>query len=199
MSYQRSIRGRKPTKTGLVLRYLVNHNDQVLTPKEVADDLGFEIHITVTILNRLASKGTISKKGRGLFCYNKENGGGVQKKIGAGGPKYGEDKVVDFKMDVKTAARIYNSIYRTASDSMSAGVMGSLTGLGLDDFDENAPAESIRNLVGILIDLFGEQMTDDILSIALDNGFSGEKSLELRRFLKVRKKASSGVFGCQIE
>ena len=199
MSYQSSIMGRKPTKTKLVLMYLVNHRDQVFTPKEVADGLGFDPQITVTILNRLVSKGTISKKGRGQFLYSKENGGGVHKKNSTGGPKYDEDRFANFKIDIKTAARIYGSIYRTASDSMSAGVFCSLTGLGPDDFDENAPVESIRNLVGVLSDLVGEDMTDVILGIALDNGFNDRKNLELRCFLKVRKKGNSGVFGCQIE
>ena len=64
------IRGKAPTKTELILEYLVNRANAILTPKEVAQGLGFNLQTTVTVLNRLALEGAISKTGRGKFSYD---------------------------------------------------------------------------------------------------------------------------------
>ena len=65
-----AIRGKAPSKTDKILEYLVNRPNEVLSPKEVAQSLGFNLQTTVTVLNRLALEGGISKKGRGQFCYD---------------------------------------------------------------------------------------------------------------------------------
>jgi len=67
-----AIRGKKPTKTELILNYLVSKPGEVVSPKEVADDLDFNLQTTVTVLNRLALEGAIRKEGRGQFIYKKK-------------------------------------------------------------------------------------------------------------------------------
>ena len=69
----------------------------------------------------------------------------------------------------------------------------------MDDFDENAPLESLQNLVRALINLLGEEIADDIVSIGFNNEFNGEKNYELRRLLKVWGSICCGVLGCQRE
>ncbi|UCE38080.1 MAG: hypothetical protein JSW00_02230 [Thermoplasmata archaeon] len=175
-----AIRGRAPTKTELILEYLVKHADEVLTPKEVAKDLGFNLQTTVTVLNRLALEGAISKIGRGQFLFRER----VERKL----PKATtesekkDDLIAAVKIDSKTASTIYKAIYSMASES-TGDVIGSLTGVGPDDFDEKAPIESIQNLVRALIEILGKEIADDIVSIALDSEIKGEGKLELKELL----------------
>jgi hypothetical protein len=172
-----TIRGKKPTKTDLILEYLVNRPHEVVTPKEVAEGLGFNLQTTVTVLNRLALEGAITKMDRGQFCYDEEE----MKKLQVVDSE--EEKISPLKIDIKTAAAIYKAIYDMASESTGEDVVGSITGLSLGDFDENAPLESIKNLVKALIDLLGEEIADDIVSIALENELTWEKVLEIRHVL----------------
>lgn len=180
MKHFDAIRGKKPTKTELILEYLLNRPNEVLSPKEVAEGLGFNLQTTVTVLNRLALEGAISKKGRGQFCYDRK----VEEKYGEkAGVDISKEKVSP-KIDKKTAAMIYKAIYDMASESTGADIIGSVTGLSFNDFDENSPVESIQNLVRALIDLLGEEIADDIVSIALENKPDGEEISELKHLLK---------------
>lgn len=174
------IRGRKPTKTELILEYLVDHPNEVVTPKEVAEGLGFNLQTTVTVLNRLALEGVLSKKGRGQFCYDKKEEILTEYRKNT---EVVEDKDPSPKIDKKTAALIFNAIYNMASESTGSDVVGSVTGLDLRDFDENAPVESIQNLVRALIDLLGKEIADDIVSIALETELSDEKKSDLKQVL----------------
>jgi DNA-binding transcriptional regulator YhcF (GntR family) len=169
-----AIRGKKPTKTELILNYLVSKPGEVVSPKEVADDLDFNLQTTVTVLNRLALEGAIRKEGRGQFIYKKK---GKEKTIGT------KSKEKSLKIDSKTAAIIYRSIYNMASDSAGEGLIGTITGLSQDDFDEKEPVKSIKDLVRALIDLLGEEIADDIVSIALESELTSEENIEVKQIL----------------
>ncbi len=175
------VRGRKPTKTELILEHLLKHPKEVLTPKEVAEGLNFNLQTTVTVLNRLALEGAITKKGRGQFCY--EGKSGLMDKEGKTVAEIRESHPPE--IDRKTAATIYKAIYNMASESCPATVIGAVTGLGLEDFDENAPAGSIQNLVRALIDLLGKEIADDIVSIALDNEITEYRTSEIKHLLEL--------------
>ncbi len=177
------IRGKAPTKTELILEYLVKRADSVLSPKEVAQGLGFNLQTTVTVLNRLALEGAISKKGRGQFCYD-------------AGQKMVELKDMDMipekeeikedlyrTIDPKTAKMIYKAIYNMANES-TGNVIDSLTGLGPNDFNDKAPIQSIQNLVRALVDILGREIADDIVEIALESEGKENKVLELRHLLE---------------
>ena len=167
------MRGRKPTKTDLILEHLLKHPNQVLTPKEVADGLDFNLQTTVTVLNRLALEGAITKKGRGRFCFEgKTESGDTESK----------DEV---KIDKNTAAVLYSAVYDMASESCPKNVIEAVTGFGSEDFDKNAPMDSIRNLVEALIDLLGREIADDILNIALENDVLKDKTVEIRQILEL--------------
>ena len=173
-----AIRGKKPTKTELILNYMVGHPDTVLTPKGVADGLDFNLRTTVTVLNRLAMEGAISKEARGQFLYHPEKKEAQEQDIGV---------VMDFKgpdLDKKTAELIYRAIYETASASTGPAILSRITGLGQDDFDKTAPIESIKNLVRALIDLVGEEIAGDIVSIALENELNNGKGGDLKQILE---------------
>ncbi len=173
-----AIRGKKPTKTELILNYMVGHPNTVLTPKAVAEGLDFNLRTTVTVLNRLAMEGAISKEARGQFLYHPEKKETVKKDTGA---------IVDFdaqSLDKKTAELIYKAIYETASASTGPAILSRITGLGQDDFDKKAPIESIKNLVRALIDLVGEEIAGDIVSIALENELNNGKGGDLKQILE---------------
>ncbi|MEE9151400.1 MAG: hypothetical protein V3U20_06150 [Thermoplasmata archaeon] len=178
------IRGKKPTKTELILEYLLNRPNEVVSPKEVAEGLGFNLQTTVTVLNRLALEGAVSKMGRGQFCYDKGGKEKLREYGGVAGVDREKDIVTAIKMDKKNAATIYIAVYNMASESAGSEVVGSMTGLSLNDFDENAPLKSIQNLVRALIDLLGKDIVDDIVSIALENELAKEKITELKHLLK---------------
>jgi predicted transcriptional regulator len=131
---------------------------------------------TVTVLNRLALEGAISKRARGLFCYDQEV------KLSELGDTE-EKKIQSLKIDKKTAATIYKAIYNMASESAGSEVIGTVTGLSLSDFDENAPVESIQKLVRALNDVLGQEMARDIVNIALENELTSEKITELIQVL----------------
>jgi hypothetical protein len=173
-----AIRGKKPTKTELILNYMVDNPNVVLTPKEVAEGLDFNLRTTVTVLNRLAMEGAISKEARGQFCFHpNEAEKSVQK----------HTSPVDFdspSLDEKTAKMIYRAIYETASESTGPAILSRVTGIGQDDFDSKAPIECIKNLVRALIDLVGEEIAGDIVSIALENELSSVKGVELKNILE---------------
>jgi DNA-binding transcriptional regulator YhcF (GntR family) len=169
-----AIRGKKPTKTELILNFLVSKPGEVVSPKEVADDLDFNLQTTVTVLNRLALEGAILKEGRGQFIFKKK---GKEKTIGT------KSKEKPLKIDSKTAAVIYKAIYNMASESAGEGLVGSVTGLSKDDFDEEKPVGSIQNLVRALIDLLGEEIADDIVSIALESELTSEENVEVKQIL----------------
>jgi len=178
MKHFDAIRGKKPTKTELILEYLVNHPNKVLSPKEVAEGLEFNLQTTVTVLNRLAMEGAISKKDRGQFFYNLEYEKKLKERM-----KTSDEKITSLKIDKKTAETIYKAIYIMASESTGSDIVGSVTGFSLNDFDEKKPVESIKNLVRALIDLLGEEIADDIVSIALKNEPDKIKSVELKSIL----------------
>ena len=173
-----AIRGKKPTKTELILNYMVAHPDTVLTPKEVAEGLEFNLRTTVTVLNRLAMEGAVSKEARGQFCFHPDEKDEAVRDTGA---------VMDFdapSLDEKTAKLIFNAIYDTASASTGHAILTRVTGFEKEDFDEKAPIESIKNLVRALIDLVGEEIAGDIVSIALENEFDSAKGGELKHILE---------------
>ena len=173
-----AIRGKKPTKTELILNYMVAHPNTVLTPKEVAEGLDFNLRTTVTVLNRLAMEGAISKEARGQFLYYPEKKETQVRDTGV---------VMDFdaqSLDKKTAELIYRAIYETASASTGPAILSRITGLGQDDFDKEAPIESIKNLVRALIDLVGEEIAGDIVSIALENELNNSKGGDLKQILE---------------
>lgn len=169
-----TIRGKKPTKTELILEFLLNRPSEVVSPKEVAEGLGFNLQTTVTVLNRLALEGAISKRARGLFCYDQKVKLGEKEEVDTQ-----EEKIQSFKIDKKTAATIYKAIYNMASESAGSEVIATATGLKPSDFNENAPVESIQKLVRALIDILGQEMAHDIVTIALENEFTSEKISEL--------------------
>jgi hypothetical protein len=175
------IRGKAPTKTELILEYLVNKANAILTPKEVAEGLGFNLQTTVTVLNRLALEGAISKTGRGKFSYdtNLPKAESKHQDIIA---REKEEKSIQ-KIDSKTAKTIYKAIYEMANES-TGDVIDSLTGLGPDDFNDEAPIESIQNLVRALVDILGREIADDIVEIALDSENQGDINPELKRLLE---------------
>ncbi len=173
-----AIRGKKPTKTEQILNYMIRYPDTILTPKEVAEGLDFNLRTTVTVLNRLAMEGAIAKEARGQFCYHPQ-----EKKAAVEGA--GAIMAFDSPgLDEKTAELIYKAIYDTASASTGPAILNRITGLGQDDFDKKAPIESIKNLVRALIDLVGEEIAGDIVSIALENQFNSGGSEDLKHILE---------------
>lgn len=177
------IRGKAPTKTELILEYLITRANMVLTPKEVAQGLGFNLQTTVTVLNRLALEGAISKTGRGKFSYETK-----AKKAQSRDKEFipSERKAIEKskkKIDSKTAKTIYKAIYEMANES-TGDVIDSLTGLGPDDFNDEAPIDSIQNLVRALVDILGREIADDIVEIALDSKSQRDINPELKRLLE---------------
>jgi hypothetical protein len=173
-----AIRGKKPTKTEQILNYMVSHPDTVLTPKEVSNGLEFNLRTTVTVLNRLAMEGAISKEARGQFCYRPQDQDTSAEDNGV---------AMDFNspnLDKNTAELIYKAIYQTASASTGPAILSRITGLGQNDFDKKAPVESIKNLVRALIDLVGEEIAGDIVSIALENELNTNRGGDLRHILE---------------
>jgi DNA-binding transcriptional regulator YhcF (GntR family) len=181
MKHFDSVRGRKPTKTELILEHLLKHPNEVLTPKEVAEDLDFNLQTTVTVLNRLALEGAITKKGRGQFCYEGKNI--LKDKESQTAPT----REFKSQIDRKTAATIYNAIYNMASESCPVNVIEAVTGFGSEDFDENAPVESIQKLVRALMDLLGREIADDIVNIALENEANANITSEIMNILESEK------------
>jgi hypothetical protein len=177
------IRGKAPTKTELILEYLVNRANVILTPKEVAQGLGFNLQTTVTVLNRLALEGAISKTGRGKFSYDTKLTKVELKEKEIIASSMGVKEKPTQKIDSKTAKTIYKAIYDMANES-TGDVIDSLTGLGPDDFNDEAPVESIQNLVRALVDILGREIADDIVEIALDSETKGEVNPELKRLLE---------------
>ena len=179
-----AVRGKEPTKTELILDYLLRHPKKVFTPKEVSEGLGFNLQTTVTVLNRLVLEGAISKRGRGQFCYDKEG----EEKSHATSRKpeisHKGKKATLPKIPKKTAKKIYNGIYDLASESIGISVIGSITELDKGGFDEKAPIASLRRLVVGLMDLLGEEMVNDFLTIALEGEFTKEQALEFINLLK---------------
>lgn len=174
MKHFDTIRGKKPTKTELILEFLLSRPSEVVSPKEVAEGLGFNLQTTVTVLNRLALEGAISKRARGLFCYDQKVKFGDEKEVDTE-----EEKIQFLKIDNKTAASIYKAIYNMAGESAGSEVIATATDLKLSDFEENAPVESIQKLVRALIDVLGQEMVHDIVTIALENEVNSEKISEL--------------------
>jgi hypothetical protein len=171
MKHFDTIRGKKPTKTEIILEYMVEHPNEILTPKEVADGLKFNLQTTVTVLNRLALEGALSKKDRGQFYYEETE---MEEELK-------EEKTSPIKMSNKTAAGIYKAIYLMACESAGEELVSQVTGLNQRSFDKKAPIDSIKNLVRALIDLMGKDIVDDIVSIALKREFKGERTQELKR------------------
>lgn len=175
MKHFNTIRGKKPTKTEIILEYMIERPNEILTPKEVAEGLEFNLQTTVTVLNRLALEGAIVKRDRGQFCY--EGMEEEETKIGKG------EKTSPIKMSKKNAEEIYRAIYAMACESAGAEVVKSSTDLGLRDFDKKAPIESIKKLVRALTDLMGKDMVDDLVSIALEKEIKAGRTNELKRIL----------------
>lgn len=180
MEHFDAIRGRKPTKTELILEYMVNRPKEVLTPKEIAEGLEFNLQTTITVLNRLALEGAIAKKGRGRFCYERKEKGELDKDVEEAKAKKAQGKIKPLDIDKKTAANIYKTIYILAGESTGTDVLSTVTGLGLGDFDKKAPFNSIQNLVKALTDLLGKEMAGDIVSIALEKELTEKKAMELK-------------------
>ncbi|UCF08605.1 MAG: hypothetical protein JSW28_02640 [Thermoplasmata archaeon] len=176
-----AIRGKKPTKTENILEYMVDHPNEVLSPKKVADELGFNLQTTVTVLNRLAMEGAISKEARGQFCYHSKEK--AEKKEVKGAEKERED-FAGPSLDKKNAPIIYKAIYHMASESTGPDILKTITGLGPDDFDDKAPIESIKNLIAGLIDVLGEEMAVDIVSIALQSELKPKKDTNLKQLME---------------
>jgi hypothetical protein len=170
-----TVRGKKRTKTDMILEHLLKHPNEVLTPKEVAEGLDFNLQTTVTVLNRLALEGAITKKGRGRFCYEGE-------------PVKQEKEIKgEVEIDKKTAATLFRVVYDMASESCPRNVIEAVTGFSSEDFDKNAPLESLQNLVRALVDLLGKEIADDIVNIALANDVLKDKTLEIRHILELEK------------
>ena len=70
-----------------------------------------------------------------------------------------------------------------ASESAGEVLIGTITGLSQDDFDEKEPVKSIKDLVRALIDLMGEEIADDIVSIALESELTSEEHVEVKQIL----------------
>jgi hypothetical protein len=171
------VRGKKPTKTEQILEHMVTHPGQVMSPKEVSESLNFNLQTTVTVLNRLSLEGAIYKKGRGLFCY--QGGSDTDSKENSG-----EMQLDKLDIDLETAALIYRTIYNMATESTSANVIGTIAGIGPGDFDEEEPLKSIKKLVTALVELLGEEMVSDMVSIAMDSETIKIKSPKFRELVK---------------
>ena len=182
MEHFDAIRGRKPTKTELILEYMVNRPKEVLTPKEIAEGLDFNLQTTITVLNRLALEGAIAKKGRGQFYYERKEKSELDMDAEEAKAKK-QAKIKPLDIDKKTAANIYKTIYILAGESTGTDVLSTVTGLGLGDFDKKAPFNSIQGLVRALIDLLGKEMAGDIVSIALEKELTEKKAMELKNRL----------------
>ena len=57
------------SKTDQIKNYFRERPGIVITPREVASDLGLDPPVTVSLLNRIAREGTIHKRSRGHFCF----------------------------------------------------------------------------------------------------------------------------------
>lgn len=183
MEHFDAIRGRKPTKTELILKYMVDRPKEVLTPKEIADGLNFNLQTTVTVLNRLALEGAIGKKGRGQFYYERKEKGELGTDAEEAKAIKVSSKTKPLDIDKKTAAEIYKTIYILAGESTGTDLLSTVTGLGLGDFDKKAPFYSIQDLVRALTDLLGKEMAGDIVSIALEKELTEKKAMELKNRL----------------
>jgi DNA-binding transcriptional regulator YhcF (GntR family) len=158
------IRGRVPNKTERILEYLVTRPKQVVSPKEVAEALGFNLQTTVTVLNRLALEGTIIKQERGKYCYIEEESTMAKSR----GDRFRGRNIRRGEIDAKTASTIYQEIYKMACDSASEAIVKKFTGMTKDSFENDKPLESIQKLAKGLVKVLGKEITDDIVKIALE-------------------------------
>lgn len=172
-----NIRGRAPNKTERILEYLISKPDEILKPKDIADALGFNLQTTVTVLTRLTLEGSIVKVERGKYRYINDGGTlGVE-----GSAVVQESYPQGGGMDSNTASQIYKAIYNLVSEVVGSAVVENLTGLKLDDFDEEKPAQFIRELILTLIKVLGNELTGDIVNVAMNeigHGFKLEDIME---------------------
>lgn len=184
MRHNERSRGRILNKTERILVYLTSHPGKIFRPKEIADALDFNLQTTVTALSRLAMEGTIFKEGRGRYCYVEEGGGQGPKSEGGGqGPKLNSVKekytLDGLEIDSNTAFAVYESIYTIVSESVGAEVIEDLTGLTIEDFDDDEPLKSIKKLIDVLTKVLGKELMDDVVNAALNANIEGSKLEEL--------------------
>lgn len=169
------IRGRVPNKTERILEFLVARPEEIVSPKEVAEALGFNLQTTVTVLNRLALEGTIVKQERGKYSY--VEGESTSARIRRG--ELRGRMIRRGEMDPDTASSIYEDIYEMACESASEDIVKKFTGLTKDSFDKEKPVQSLQKLVKGLVKVLGKEITDDIVKIALEEWSENEVFIQL--------------------
>jgi DNA-binding MarR family transcriptional regulator len=63
----RGRKGDRPSKTDLIAGMFTTHPMEVLTPKRIAGDLGLNLQMVTTIVNRLKDQGMIERIGWGKY------------------------------------------------------------------------------------------------------------------------------------
>lgn len=126
------------SKTQLIREYFEARPNRVISPSEVAENLGLDKHVTSTIVHRLESDGEIQKAGRGEYILRKE-------------------------INIDTAGHVYKSLYRGVAENIGLRAIEAMTRMSENDFDKQEPVESIKNLAVSLKAWFGEDAVRNIL------------------------------------
>jgi len=130
--------GEEKSKTQLIREYFQSRPNTVISPTEVATDLGLDKHVTSTIVHRLEGDGEIQRAGRGEYILRKE-------------------------IDLMAAAGIYKELYRGVAKNIGLRAIETMTRMKEDDFDHETPIESIKVLALALKAWFGEEAVKNIL------------------------------------
>ena len=130
--------GEEKSKTQLIREYFEARPNRVVSPSEVAENLGLDKHVTSTIVHRLESDGEIQKAGRGEYILRKE-------------------------INVKVAASVYKDLYRGVAENIGLRAIETMTRMSENDFNHQEPVESIKGLATALKAWFGEDAVRNIL------------------------------------
>jgi DNA-binding MarR family transcriptional regulator len=126
------------SKTQLIREYFLARPNKVISPTEVATDLGMDKHVTSTIVHRLENDGEIQRAGRGEYILRKE-------------------------INLSAAADIYKELYQGVARNIGLRAIETMTRMKEEDFNREEPIESIKLLAVALKAWFGEEAVRNIL------------------------------------
>lgn len=71
-------------------------------------------------------------------------------------------------MDEDTAKKLYDALYTTMARSLGEIVLTNMTGKRRNSFDKTNPMDSLNTLIEPLIDMFGKNEFENILSTIVE-------------------------------
>lgn len=143
----------------MIVRFFQSNPNVLLSPSKVAKELDTNLNTTTTMINRLANEGTIIKEGRGLYMY-----------------------ATNLEPELYKTA--YQSLYNIIQKAVGMPVTYQMMGLSDENYDKDAPLESIKKLKSALSETFGEETTNHLVMITLKKEL-GDKADIILKEIKV--------------